>query len=94
MTWAFLAMKVGQRMILEQHRTGACAQFPRDCPVCVTRAGPLRGENSAMFYCGVVGGVPVSAEVPIMLPITSPETIISTRRFNFLPSEVLLSATG
>jgi hypothetical protein len=38
------------------------------------------------YYCG--------APCPVIFPITSPETIISTRRFNCRPSDVPLSATG
>src|ERR1700722_8088564 len=53
---------------------------------------PLR-PFAASDYCGGGGGVEVAPGV-IWVPITSPETIISTRRFSFLPAAVLLSATG
>ncbi len=44
-------------------------------------------------YCGGAAGGVVAPGVT-WVPITSPETIISTLRFNFRPAAVLLSATG
>src|SRR5580704_13401425 len=52
-----------------------------------------RRPVAASDYCGGGGGVEVAPGV-IWVPITSPDTIISTRRFSFLPAAVLLSATG
>src|SRR5258705_12994572 len=54
----------------------------------------LRGASSEVSpYCGGGGGGVVAPGV-IWGPITSPETIISTRRFSLRPAAVLLSATG
>src|SRR5882672_2533480 len=58
-----------------------------------------RRSVAASVYCGGGGGVwelaPFEpAPGPTWVPITSPETIISTRRFSFRPAAVLLSATG
>ena len=62
-------------------------------------AGSRRGSrpatdmlHSSIYWGGAAGGV--VAPGVIWVPITSPDTIISTRRFSFRPAAVLLSATG
>src|SRR6202040_1578977 len=79
-------------------------------PVGSTPTRFRQASHSACFfeiYCGTLTGrvvawggglvAPTPAEpafAPTTFPITSPETIISTRRFSLRPAAVSLSATG
>jgi hypothetical protein len=86
-----------------KHRS---ARAQADLTVIRARAGLVRartalylprsecvGDLIAAPYCGGAAGVVVAPGV-IWVPITSPDTIISTRRFSLRPAAVPLSATG
>jgi hypothetical protein len=49
----------------------------------------IRHQDSRTLYCYGFEGA-----APILVPITSPEMMISTRRFCWRPAGVLLLATG
>src|SRR5438128_2057618 len=50
--------------------------------------------NYCCWLTGTTAGEACSALFPTCVPITSPETIISTRRFSLRPLAEVLSATG
>src|SRR5271166_6189825 len=66
------------------HRSAACSNKKR----------PARQEPAPFGLREPSSRFSVATLLPIFPPITSPETMISTRRFSLRPAAVLLSATG